>query len=66
MPFCEGYERLETHDKAVYIGELAHVAMFDQQAFLQLCQIINDARERGVLDRVKFGSDVYKNEKPNS
>ena len=26
--------------------------------------IINDARERGVLDRVKFGSDVYKNEKP--
>lgn len=66
MPFCEGYEKLEMHDKKMLTGEMIHCFMFDQIAFEEMCKSVNESKGRGTLDGVKFGSDIFKdNAKPS-
>jgi hypothetical protein len=43
----------------VFIGELAHVAMFDEESYQKAAELINQARNKGILDMVKFGAEVY-------
>ena len=67
MPFCDEYEKLDNQEKAIFIGELAHCSMFDKESFERAAWIINDARKRGILDRVKFGgNEIYNTGKPLS
>jgi len=60
MPHCESFEKLEIDEKTQLIGETVHALQNDEIFHLTVTIMLNNARQRGVFDKVKFGIEALK------
>lgn len=62
---CEKFDKLSHYEKIIFIGELVHICQTNDK-YLEICtEIINKAREEGVLDRVTILPEILTEQETN-
>jgi hypothetical protein len=51
---CKNYSELSPFEKIMFIGELTHACMFDDELFRIGNKLIETAKAKGVFDSVKI------------
>lgn len=58
------FKELEEQEQSVYLASVIHCLINDGKYFEQGCKMINEAKQRGLFDKVKFGAEALQPVQP--
>ena len=61
MPNCKEYQEMTPIERSNYVGELEHSCISDSHLFELGKELIKQAIEKGLFNRVKINPEVKKN-----